>query len=223
MRYRTILADPPWHYDGFAQAGPGGVIETRELPYPSMTLRAIKDLRVYGRHVRYVGEDDSRLFMWTTNRYLPDAFAVMKCWNYEYRQLLVWHKTNPNPNGGSVAPISAEYLLVGVRGSPLRKARLDSSVVSTPIERVHSKKPEVFLDLIEICSPGPYLELFSRRSRFGWAVWGNEALTEEDDDEVQSVRPFIAPAQERDVRDREVLLQDIGDHAGAGASGRLFE
>jgi N6-adenosine-specific RNA methylase IME4 len=23
-------------------------------------------------------------------------------------------------------------------------------------------------------SPGPYLEMFSRRARFGWDVWGNE-------------------------------------------------
>jgi hypothetical protein len=29
--------------------------------------------------------------------------------------------------------------------------------------------------VIEDCSPGPYLELFSRGVRKKWAAWGNEA------------------------------------------------
>lgn len=29
-------------------------------------------------------------------------------------------------------------------------------------------------DFIERCSPGPYLELFARRPRLGWHVWGNQ-------------------------------------------------
>ena len=40
----------------------------------------------------------------------------------------------------------------------------------------HSAKPEAFLDMVERVSPGPYLELFARRQRFGWDTWGNEAL-----------------------------------------------
>lgn len=40
--------------------------------------------------------------------------------------------------------------------------------------REHSAKPELFQDLIEQMSPGPYLELFARRRRMGWDVWGNE-------------------------------------------------
>jgi len=38
----------------------------------------------------------------------------------------------------------------------------------------HSAKPEVFQDIVEDVSPGPYLELFARRQRPGWDVWGNE-------------------------------------------------
>jgi hypothetical protein len=34
-------------------------------------------------------------------------------------------------------------------------------------------KPEQYA-IIERCSPGPYLELFARRRRPGWQVWGNE-------------------------------------------------
>ena len=33
---------------------------------------------------------------------------------------------------------------------------------------------DVFFDLVENISPGPYLEMFARSPRPGWAVWGNE-------------------------------------------------
>ena len=40
----------------------------------------------------------------------------------------------------------------------------------------HSEKPELFMDMVEQMSPGPYLELFARRNRLGWDTWGNECL-----------------------------------------------
>jgi N6-adenosine-specific RNA methylase IME4 len=40
----------------------------------------------------------------------------------------------------------------------------------------HSAKPEAFLDIVEQVSPGPYLELFARRARFGWDYWGDQSL-----------------------------------------------
>jgi N6-adenosine-specific RNA methylase IME4 len=40
----------------------------------------------------------------------------------------------------------------------------------------HSAKPDLFADLIERMSPGPYVELFARRDRLGWDTWGNESL-----------------------------------------------
>jgi N6-adenosine-specific RNA methylase IME4 len=42
--------------------------------------------------------------------------------------------------------------------------------------RAHSRKPDGALDLIEQASPGPYLELFARRARFGWDYWGDQSL-----------------------------------------------
>lgn len=44
----------------------------------------------------------------------------------------------------------------------------------------HSRKPEIFQDMIEKMSPGPYLELFSRRKRPGWTVWGDEIEKSEE-------------------------------------------
>jgi N6-adenosine-specific RNA methylase IME4 len=42
-------------------------------------------------------------------------------------------------------------------------------------KREHSRKPDELYDIIEACSPGPYLELFARGRRPSWVCWGNEA------------------------------------------------
>jgi N6-adenosine-specific RNA methylase IME4 len=139
--YRTIVADPPWHYE----STPHGVW----------------------------------LFMWTTNRYLPDAFNVVNAWGFEYRQTIVWAKPS-FPIGGCVTPNAAEYLLVGRRGTVRLKDKWPGgSVVTAPKGAKagsHSSKPEVFLDLVERVAPGPYLEMFARRARFGWDYWGDQSL-----------------------------------------------
>jgi N6-adenosine-specific RNA methylase IME4 len=174
-RYRTIVADPPWHYDGFATQSrtPGkwtGPIQHKALPYPSMPLEAIKALPLDS-----LAAPDARLFLWTTNRYLPAALDVVRAWGFRYRQTLVWHKRDGNMGGG-VAPSSAEFLLVATRGKPERLSKLPSSVITTAAPKQHSRKPDAFLDLVEQVSPGPYVELFARRARFGWDYWGDESL-----------------------------------------------
>lgn len=171
QRYRTIVADPPWEYpEGFA-LGPGhGQLEVRPLPYASMTFEAICDLPVHD-----LADDDSRLWLWTTNRWIEDAFTVLRAWRFTYRQTLVWHKRDANLPA-SVAPNSAEFVLVATRGAPERLSTMPSSVVSTTRSGGHSAKPEAWLDYIEAVSPAPRLELFARRARFGWDYWGDESL-----------------------------------------------
>lgn len=187
VRYRTLVVDPPWPYpEGFAeptgrphkQDRERGVsvavpVISRPLPYPSMTLDAIRNLPIGS-----LASTDARLFLWATNRYLPDAFELLDGWGFKYRQLLVWDKTpNLPPFGGSVAPNAGEFLVVSARGAPGRIGRWDTSIVRARKGRTtHSRKPDVFLDLVETVSPGPYLEMFARRQRLGWDTWGNEAL-----------------------------------------------
>jgi N6-adenosine-specific RNA methylase IME4 len=171
QRYRTIVADPPWEYpEGFA-LGPGhGTLEVRPLPYASMSIEDICEMPVYD-----FAEKDCRLFLWTTNRWLDDAFVVMRAWRFKYRQTLVWHKTDANLPA-SIAPNSAEFILVGTRGAPARLGSLPSSVIATTRSGGHSTKPEAWMDYFEAVSPPPRLELFSRRARFGWDTHGDESL-----------------------------------------------
>ena len=175
MKYRTIVADPPWEYpEGFA-LGPGhGHLEQRPLPYRGMTLDAISELPV-----RDLADKNCRLFLWTTNRYLRDAFAITEAWGFKYRQTLVWHKIDANLPA-SIAPNSAEFVLVATLGTPPRLATLPSAVIATPRSGGHSAKPEMWLDYFESVSPGPRLEMFARRNRLGWDTWGDEALNHID-------------------------------------------
>lgn len=186
-RYRTIVADPPWEYEGFASAhtikGKAQPVTVKALPYASMSVDQIKALPV-----ALLAAKDARLFLWTTDRYLPSAFEVLAAWGFIYRQTLVWRKTgNPSPFGGSVAPIHNEFLIVGIKGAPPVVERLKSSVIEAPAAapgkapggaRSHSAKPEVFLDLIEAVSSEPRVELFARRARLsGWDYWGDQSLS----------------------------------------------
>lgn len=187
--YRTIVADPPWTYSSIPvrtdrphrqarERGEVGVaIASQPLPYPSMSADEIAALPISS-----LASPDCRLFLWATNAYLPEALSLITRWGFGYRQLLVWDKSPTfNPLGGSVAPNACEYLLVATRGAPPRIGRWPTSVIRGRKPRAeHSRKPDVFLDLVESVSPPPYCELFARRNRLGWDTWGNEALAHVD-------------------------------------------
>lgn len=174
--HRTVVVDPPWAYPGGVSAGgtPGKPVKSFELPYESMSLDQLAALPVPDLVM-----PDSWLFLWATNRYLGAAFDLIAGWGFTYRQALVWRKLGASPFGGTFAHNAAEYLLGCSRGKPeLLRRWPQGSVIETNRMGAgsHSRKPEVFLDLIETVAPGPYLELFARRNRLGWDTWGDQAL-----------------------------------------------
>lgn len=186
MRYTTIVVDPPWDYpEGFGQPVNAphrqdrlkGAVATqylkRPLPYSTLSVQKIAEIPIPA-----LAADDSRLFLWTTNRYLPIALGLCSDWGFLYKQLLVWDKTPTfNPMSGSVAAQATEFVVVATRGKPARLSKAKSNVIRGQKPRgTHSRKPDAFIDLVESVSPGPYVELFARRARFGWDYWGNESL-----------------------------------------------
>jgi len=180
-RYRTIVADPPWEYrDGFPVSPAGKAIAARRglpvwshkpLPYPQMTVEELKALPVRGW-----AESDAHLYLWTTNRYLRDAFDVMQSWGFRFAKTIVWCKAPRGLGPGGTWAQTTEYILFGRRGNLPTKARYDTNWFAWKRQARHSQKPEAFLDMVESVSPGPYLELFARRNRLGWDTWGDEAL-----------------------------------------------
>lgn len=173
-RYRTIVADPPWHYDGWTNnptARFRNVGSARKpLAYPSMTAGDIADLPVAD-----LAEDDAHLYLWTTNRYLFDAKVIAEAWGFRYAQTLVWAKAPKGLGPGGAFAQSAEFVLFCRRGTLAHKQK--QNTVWFPWTRTaHSVKPDAFLDMVERVSPGPYVEMFARRARFGWDYWGDQSL-----------------------------------------------
>jgi N6-adenosine-specific RNA methylase IME4 len=126
-------------------------------------------------------EDDAHLYLWTTNRFMGDAYEVARAWGFEPKTILTWTKTHQNDPARVSMKVgyyfrgATEHCLFGVRGS--LRTLLDNLPTGYLWPRLpHSVKPDAFYDLVEQASPGPYVELFARRARFGWDYWGDESL-----------------------------------------------
>ena len=105
----------------------------------------------------------------------------MAAWGFDYKTSLVWVKTTHDGFGlawgtGYYARFSHELLLIGKRGQfsiPAREDRVPSVIMAA--RRRHSQKPEVVIDMLDAQYPrARKVELFCRRPRFGWAVWGKD-------------------------------------------------
>ncbi len=176
-RYATILADPPWQFQN--RTGKMAPEHKRLLRYPTMEMQEILQLPI-GR----LAAAQSHLYLWVPNALLAEGLEVMRAWGFTYKTNLVWYKVRKDggPDGRGVGFYFrnvTELVLFGVRGSmrTLKPGRTQVNLFSTR-KREHSRKPDEIYQLIEACSPGPYLELFARFPQEGWSQWGNEDVEE---------------------------------------------
>jgi N6-adenosine-specific RNA methylase IME4 len=178
QKFSTIYADPPWRF----QNRTGKVApENKKLNrYETMSLEEIKTLPV-----SQIASSKSHLYLWVPNALLPEGLEVLKAWGFEYKGNIIWEKVRKDgePDGRGVGFYFrnvTEILLFGIRGEnnrTLAPARSQVNLIRTQ-KREHSRKPDEIIPIIEQCSPGPYIELFARGDRDGWAMWGNQATAE---------------------------------------------
>jgi len=124
----------------------------------------------------------AHLYLWCPNALLPEGLAVLQAWGFTYKSNIVWHKVRKDGGSdgrgvGFYFRNVTELILFGVRGKNARTlapGRHQVNLLATR-KREHSRKPDEQYDIIEACSPGPFLELFARGTRKGWATWGNQA------------------------------------------------
>jgi N6-adenosine-specific RNA methylase IME4 len=174
-RFPTILADPPWQFQN--RTGKVAPEHRRLSRYETMTLDDI-----CGMPVADVAEERAHLYLWVPNALLPDGLRVMAAWGFTYKSNLIWHKIRKDGGSdgrgvGFYFRNVTEVILFGVRGKNARTlgaGRSQVNMIETR-KREHSRKPDEQYDLIEACSPGPYLELFARGDRPGWTTWGHQA------------------------------------------------
>lgn len=174
-RFRTILADPPWQFQN--RTGKVAPEHRRLSRYGTLSLDDIKTLPV-----AQAADDSAHLYLWVPNALLPQGLEVMRCWGFTYKSNIVWQKVRKDggPDGRGVGFYFrnvTELLLFGVRGKNVRTLAPGRSQVNIICsqKREHSRKPDEQIGLIESCSPGPFLELFARGERPGWALWGDQA------------------------------------------------
>lgn len=165
LTFPTIVLDPPWDWGDAGDADQFG----RARPvYATMPIAEIRALPVAD-----LAESNAHIYLWITNRSLPKGFDLLDAWGFRYVTTLTWCK--PSIGMGNYYRGSTEQVLFGVRGS-LALLRHDVGTwFAAPRGDQHSAKPDAFYQMVETCSPGPWLDMFARSQRPGWQVWGAEA------------------------------------------------
>src|SRR5881392_3722727 len=191
-QFATIVADPPWQFQN--RTGKVAPEHRRLLRYPTMTIQEILDLPV-----SQLAATHAHLYLWVPNALLTEGLRVMKAWGFTYKSNIVWQKIRKDggPDGRGVGFYFrnvTELVLFGVRGSmrTLKPGRTQVNTLATR-KREHSRKPDEIYDIIESCSPGPYLELFARFCRAGWAQWGNENVKQNSINNVAQRKGHVEP------------------------------
>lgn len=169
----VLVADPPWSFDDDlpdapkAKRGASGhydclsVEELKRFPLPTIDRPAV-------------------LLMWRVAAMVEEAYAVVRAWGFTPKSEIVWKKVKRKGGRhfgmGHYVRAEHETCIVAGRGpsAQLVKRRDVRSIFEAPIGR-HSEKPDAFYELVEALFDGPRAELFGRRKRAGWDVYGNEA------------------------------------------------
>lgn len=179
-KFAIIYADPPWHYNGKLQFDKSSksvdkidlskniFISSAAFKYPTLKTSELAQIPV-----SRIADDDSLLFMWSTNPHLSQAIELGHAWGFEYKTVaFIWDKMIHNP--GQYTLSNCELCLVFKRGRIPRPrgARNVQQLIRSP-RREHSEKPRDVMIAIEKMFPHhDRIELFARRMSEGWAAWG---------------------------------------------------
>jgi len=170
-KYQIIYADPPWEISKFSRSVRP---QQKEHPYDLMKFDDILKLPVKD----LTDDRGCHLFLWTTHKWLPKSFEVVKAWGFNYHCFLTWDKTF------GFTPFSfmwsTEFCIYAqIKSKWLRPEKFGIKTLITEKPTKHSKKPELMRNLIEIfCGNLSRIELFAREKTEGWDVWGDEVCEE---------------------------------------------
>lgn len=192
--FKTILADAPWRFDNWSEAGEN---RNANQHYETWPVELIKSLPV-----QRLAAKDCIMFFWGAWPTMPQWVPVIESWGFEYKALAWdWLKYNPETGkyafgGGYTSRKNIEPCMICTRGNPRLKAEIPGDLFGPAMaghprnirdfifwwpmdairapRREHSRKPDEQYQRIEALANGPYVELFGRNTRPGWTSWGNE-------------------------------------------------
>lgn len=178
-KFGAILVDPPWRFAN--RTGKVAPEHRRLARYPTMSVPELEQLPV-----ARMASEQSHLYLWCPNALLAEGLRLLAAWGFTYKTNLVWYKVRKDggPDGRGVGFYFrnvTELVLFGVRGRlrTLAPGRRQTNII-VHRKREHSRKPPTLHQIVSECSPGPFLELFSRDRISGWTHWGNEVDTYEE-------------------------------------------
>ena len=162
--FQTIVIDPAWDY---SEEGDNDAFGRIRPSYHTMSMEEIEALPI-----AQIADENAHLYLWVTNRTLYKAFHLLEAWGFRYITCLTWIK--PHYGVGNYYRSQTEHVLFGVRGSQPLKRHDAGTWFEAPCGK-HSAKPDKFYELVESCSYAPYIDIFGRKERNGWTVWGENA------------------------------------------------
>jgi N6-adenosine-specific RNA methylase IME4 len=198
--YKTVTADCPWETPGGGRIGLNAQGRPADQQFASMEVGELinlarnvhaqtKVLTIAGHSIA----EDAHLYLWMVQGHEEDAFRVARAWQFRPICINPWVKRrtdidmHPVTRSAVIPPLQIgsgryfrrahENYLFCVRGSLMTaNGAREPSVheAPRPPKGTWGSKPPSFYELVERQSPGPYLELFSRNTRDGWTMWGNE-------------------------------------------------
>ncbi len=183
--FGAILADPPWHFKVWS-----GEVQKKGRshggPAKAPDYVQLDEAEIKAFPVEQIAADNCVLFLWTCWPVIEQAFRVIAAWGFQYKTCgFLWAKAHARQiemfqdhlDGrmglGYWSRSNSEPCLLATRGKPKRIGVDVRQVIIEP-GREHSRKPDCVHERIERLVAGPYLELFARSRREGWASWGNE-------------------------------------------------
>jgi len=168
MKYRAIVADPPWRYESGCWQRQRSKAAAHYDTLPTDDICALP--------VPTILADDAYLFLWTTSRHVLTGAAtqVAEAWGFRPLTTLVWDK--PRMGLGFYVRNCHELVVFGVHGKPGPfKDKGLRSVFRADVQQ-HSCKPDELYQLVEKATDGPYIDLFARAAPEGWSIWGEGLL-----------------------------------------------
>jgi N6-adenosine-specific RNA methylase IME4 len=212
--YGAILADPPWRFRTWNnqtaiprhRSGSHGTYVSAACHYDTMTIDDICALPV-----RDLAARNCALFMWILWPMLPEALRVIGAWGFSFKTCAFdWTKAHAGQldmfrddvdalmGMGYWTRANSEPCLLATRGKPKRLAADVRMGVIEP-RREHSRKPDCVHGRIERLVSGPYLELFARRYKPGWTVYGNEVSTELSAEQAERLAQMGPEERRREI------------------------
>jgi N6-adenosine-specific RNA methylase IME4 len=178
MKYNLILADPPWRITkgGKKKVRPNS--SGNPLDYKVISLEEIEKILIDFNNKT---SENSIMFLWTIEKYLPQAEEIAKKLGYKLHVRMIWNKVTGIPSAFTIR-YGHEYMLYLYKGkfTPVAKEERGKihSVFTEQVKK-HSQKPEISYQIIERLYPNlKKIELFARRKRQGWDSWGDEVPEE---------------------------------------------